>query len=134
MPLETTILTHDANNSVLAPYRSLSLGSALVSNALTVASTTATPSVPATKTAQATGGRKKATRAMLHVQEGNDDAKRFYVEKFGFEVVKLWVGSWLEAGLYIHISDSVRWWDYSQEDYYKSVTPSGAWILEKKLD
>jgi GNAT superfamily N-acetyltransferase len=75
--------------SVLAPYRSLSLGSALLSNALKVASTTSTPAAAATKTAQATSGRKKATKAILHVQEGNEDAKRFYVERFGFEVEKL---------------------------------------------
>jgi N-alpha-acetyltransferase 50 len=87
--MKTLILNSSCRHSVLAPYRSLSLGSALLSNALNIASTTSTPSSPATKTAQATAGRKKATKALLHVQEGNDDAKRFYVEKFGFEVVRL---------------------------------------------
>ena len=45
----------------------------------------------------------------LHVQVGNDDAKRFY-ERHGFK----------EASVH--------------RGYYKKITPADAWILELHLD
>jgi GNAT superfamily N-acetyltransferase len=75
--------------SILAPYRSLSLGTALLESAIEAAKTTEVPAAVATKTSPATAGRKKATKVQAFAQEGNDDAKRFYVEKGGFKEVEL---------------------------------------------
>lgn len=60
--------------SVLAPYRSQGLGTALVRHAL--------------KAAQKDGQIKKAS---VHVQVGNDAAKAFY-QRLGFKEETLWVG------------------------------------------
>lgn len=75
--------------SILAPYRSLGLGTALLNAAIDAAKTTEVPSAAATKTSPATAGRKKATKVQAFTQEGNEDAKRFYTEKGGFKEVEL---------------------------------------------
>lgn len=77
------------SSSVLAPYRSLGLGTALLNSAIDAAKTTEVPSATATKTSPATGGRKKATKVQAYTQEGNEDAKRFYIEKGGFKELEL---------------------------------------------
>lgn len=74
--------------SILAPYRSLGLGTALLNAAIDAAKTTEVASAAATKTSPATAGRKKATKVLAFTREGNDDAKRFYEEK-GFKEVEL---------------------------------------------
>jgi ribosomal protein S18 acetylase RimI-like enzyme len=76
---------------VLAPYRSLGLGAALVRNALTACLNPTTPPTPTPSADKATTRaslvpakpRKVVKRAMAHVQVGNDGAKRFY-ERLGF--------------------------------------------------
>ncbi|KAF9244952.1 N-acetyltransferase NAT13 [Melanogaster broomeanus] len=50
--------------------------------------------------------KPKINRIFLHVQISNEDAKRFY-QRHGFR----------EAGI--------------QENYYKKITPQGAWLLER---
>ncbi|KAI5454359.1 N-acetyltransferase 5 [Naganishia albida] len=95
--------------AILAPYRSLGLGTALLNAAIEAAKTTEVASAAATKTSPATAGRKKATKVLAYTQEGNDDAKRFYTEKGGFIEVEL------------------------KQGYYSNQDPSGAWVLEKSL-
>jgi GNAT superfamily N-acetyltransferase len=77
---------------VLAPYRSQGLGTALVRSALRAALHPATPPTPtAPAHAPATRAslkpaepRKPINRALVHVQVGNDEARRFY-ERLGFK-------------------------------------------------
>ncbi|KAL1405102.1 N-acetyltransferase 5 [Vanrija albida] len=98
--------------AVLAPYRSQGLGAALVTQALRAAlHPTAPPpptppaSGPATRAAlQPAPPRKPVNRALVHVQVGNDAARRFY-ERLGFK----------EAGV--------------NETYYSKMDPRAAWIL-----
>ncbi|THH19951.1 hypothetical protein EW146_g1302 [Bondarzewia mesenterica] len=78
---------------VLAPYRSLGIGSQCLELVLQAAAAHTKP---------------KITRIYLHVQVSNDDAKRFY-ERHGFKEISV------------------------DEHYYKKITPSGAWLLEKVL-
>lgn len=81
--------------SVLAPYRSLGLGTALLKSALTAAlhPTTPPPPVPSDSKPNTRGSlvaappRKSIKRAMVHVQVGNESAKRLY-ESFGFGVTE----------------------------------------------
>ena len=56
--------------------------------------------------AAATHIKPKIDKIYLHVQVGNEDAKRFY-ERNGFK----------EVGVH--------------ENYYKKISPHDAWILEK---
>lgn len=78
---------------VLAPYRSLGLGTALLKSALTAAlyPTAPPPPIPSDSKPNTRASltvappRKSITRAMVHVQVGNDAAKRFY-EAWGFKV------------------------------------------------
>ncbi|KAH9957916.1 acyl-CoA N-acyltransferase [Russula dissimulans] len=79
---------------VLAPYRSLGIGSYSLDVVLQAAAAHTKP---------------KIRRIYLHVQVSNDDAKRFY-ELHGFR----------ESGI--------------DEGYYKKITPSGAWILERDIE
>ncbi|TXT04351.1 hypothetical protein VHUM_04118 [Vanrija humicola] len=98
--------------AVLAPYRSQGLGAALVKQALRAAlHPTAPPpptppaSGPTTRGAlQPAPPRKPVNRALVHVQVGNDAARRFY-ERLGFK----------EAGV--------------NETYYSKMDPRAAWIL-----
>lgn len=77
--------------SVLAPYRSLGLGAALLKSALTASIHPSMPPAPAPSKDKPTTRaalvpakpRKAVNRAMAHVQVGNDGAKRFY-ERLGF--------------------------------------------------
>lgn len=77
---------------MLAPYRSQGLGSALVTSALRAA---LHPTAPPPPTPPSTGVATRAaltpakprapiTRALVHVQVGNDAARRFY-ERLGFK-------------------------------------------------
>ncbi|GHJ84724.1 hypothetical protein NliqN6_1126 [Naganishia liquefaciens] len=95
--------------AILAPYRSLGLGTALLESAIEAAKTVEVPAAAATKTSPATAGRKKATKVQAYAQEGNEEAKRFYTEKGGFSEVEL------------------------KQGYYSNQQPSGAWVLEKSL-
>ena len=78
--------------SVLAPYRSQSLGTALLTAALRscIHPTPPPPPIPssdkpnARKQLVVSPPRKVVNRAMAHVQVGNDDAKRFY-GRLGFK-------------------------------------------------
>lgn len=80
--------------SILAPYRSLSLGTSLLRSAMYAAihPTIPPPPIPSDKQintrAQLTvaAPRVKVNRALAHVQVGNDEAKRFY-ERLGFKEV-----------------------------------------------
>ncbi|CAK9780144.1 hypothetical protein CC85DRAFT_285427 [Cutaneotrichosporon oleaginosum] len=101
--------------AVLAPYRSQGLGSALVRHALRAA---LHPTVPPPPTPPASGtatrGQLKQApprvvinRATVHVQVGNEDAKRFY-ERLGFKEDKV------------------------VDNYYKNfqrMEPKAAWLL-----
>jgi ribosomal protein S18 acetylase RimI-like enzyme len=78
---------------VLAPYRSLGIGSYTVDVILRAAATHTKP---------------KICRIYLHVQVSNQAAKQFY-ERHGFK----------ESGI--------------DEGYYKKITPSGAWVLERDI-
>ncbi|RSH86202.1 uncharacterized protein EHS24_004433 [Apiotrichum porosum] len=98
--------------AVLAPYRSQGLGSALVQHALRSAlhpTAPPAPTPPATGTAtraqlKPVEPRKPINRALVHVQVGNDSARKFY-ERLGFK----------EAGV--------------EETYYTKMEPRAAWIL-----
>ncbi|ORY31669.1 hypothetical protein BCR39DRAFT_493734 [Naematelia encephala] len=78
--------------AILAPYRSQSLGTALLTTALRSAlhPTTPPPPIPSTDKTNTRASlvpappRKPVRRAMAHVQVGNDDAQRFY-ERLGFK-------------------------------------------------
>jgi GNAT superfamily N-acetyltransferase len=82
--------------SILAPYRSLGLGGALVKNALQCAinPTIPPPPIPSKDKTNTRGSltvappRKTVNRAMAHVQVGNDAAKAFY-EGLGFKEDKV---------------------------------------------
>ncbi|KAJ9104506.1 hypothetical protein QFC21_002002 [Naganishia friedmannii] len=95
--------------AILAPYRSLGLGTALLSAALESAKTIEVPAAVATKTSPATAGRKKATKVQAVARQENEEGKRFYIEKGGFKEVEL------------------------KQGYYANQDPSGAWVLEKSL-
>lgn len=76
---------------ILAPYRSQSLGSALILNALRNALHPVAPPPPVpsdsktnTRASLTVTARKPVKRAMAHVQVGNERAKRFY-ERLGFK-------------------------------------------------
>lgn len=81
---------------ILAPYRSLGLGRALLNNALHSAIHPTTPPPPVPSSTQtntrasltAVPPRKKINRVMAHVQVGNDGAKRFY-QGLGFKEDKV---------------------------------------------
>lgn len=81
-----------ADISVLAPYRSQGLGSALVTSALRAALHPTTPPPPtppstgvATRAALTPAKpRQPINRALVHVQVGNDEARKFY-ERLGFK-------------------------------------------------
>ncbi|ETW80833.1 hypothetical protein HETIRDRAFT_452321 [Heterobasidion irregulare TC 32-1] len=79
---------------VLAPYRSLGIGSKSLELVLQAAAAHTKPQI---------------TRIYLHVQVSNDAAKQFY-ERHGFT----------EASVV--------------EEYYKKITPSSAWLLEKFIE
>ncbi|WVQ84539.1 hypothetical protein IAT38_006693 [Cryptococcus sp. DSM 104549] len=107
-PPTLTILTL----AVLAPYRSLSLGTSLVLSALRAAlnPTAPPPPIPSDKQtntrAQLTVAppRQRVNRALAHVQVGNEGAKRFY-GRLGFK----------EAGV--------------EENYYSKMEPRGAILM-----
>ncbi|KPV75019.1 uncharacterized protein RHOBADRAFT_15208, partial [Rhodotorula graminis WP1] len=80
---------------VLVPYRHQGLGSKLIHHVLT--------------SAAATHPRPKVDSVYLHVQVGNDDARRFW-EKWGFQV-----------------KDTVA-------DYYRKIEPRDAWLLERTVE
>lgn len=79
-------------HSVLAPYRSQGLGTALVRHALRAAlhpTTPPPPTPPATGTAtraqlKPAELRRPINRALVHVHVGNDAARKFY-ERLGFK-------------------------------------------------
>ena len=87
---------------ILAPYRSQSLGSALLLSALRASLHPAPPPPVLPDTKPAANGskpaapkppvpvapRKPVNRALAHVQVGNDDAKRFY-ERLGFKEAEM---------------------------------------------
>ncbi|KAH9986543.1 acyl-CoA N-acyltransferase [Russula compacta] len=79
---------------VLAPYRSLGIGSYSLDDILRAAAAHTKP---------------KICRIYLHVQVSNHGAKQFY-ERHGFR----------ESGI--------------DEGYYKKITPSGAWVLERDIE
>jgi ribosomal protein S18 acetylase RimI-like enzyme len=78
--------------AILAPYRNLSLGKALLLSALKAClhPTTPPPPTPSDSKTNTRASltvappRKTINRAMAHVQVGNTDAKRFY-ERLGFK-------------------------------------------------
>ncbi|TFK23654.1 N-acetyltransferase NAT13 [Coprinopsis marcescibilis] len=78
---------------ILAPYRSRELGSLALKRVVEAGSK----------------HHPRIGSIYLHVQVGNDDAKRFY-ERHGFKQVSV------------------------HKDYYKKLTPADAWILELPLD
>ncbi len=85
--------------SILAPYRSLSLGTALILNALrnAVHPIPPPPPVPSdnktnTRASLTVTPRKPVGQAAVHVQVGNDRAKQFY-ERLGFKESKMYVGA-----------------------------------------
>ncbi|KAL7424433.1 N-acetyltransferase 5 [Cryptotrichosporon argae] len=98
--------------AVLAPYRSYGLGHALVRHALSACLHPTSPPVPTpSKDAPATRAqltpappRKVVARALVHVQAGNDGAKRFY-ERLGFK----------QAGV--------------EKDYYSKAEPKDAIVM-----
>jgi GNAT superfamily N-acetyltransferase len=84
-----------ADASVLAPYRSQGLGTALVRPATGTATRAQLTQAPP---------RKVINRAVVHVQVGNDEAKRFY-ERLGFKEDKV------------------------VDNYYARMEPRAAWLL-----
>ncbi|WVR09577.1 hypothetical protein IAU60_006647 [Kwoniella sp. DSM 27419] len=98
--------------AILAPYRSLNLGTSLLLSTLraSIHPTTPPPPVPSDKQANTRGSlaavppRQKVNRALAHVQVGNEDAKRFY-ERLGFKQVGV------------------------EENYYSKAEPKGAMIM-----
>lgn len=89
-----SVLSSDADPrpSVLAPYRSQGLGRALLLNALRSALHPTAPPPLLPSDGKGKGGitvvaRKAVSRAMAHVQVGNEDAKRFY-ERLGFKATE----------------------------------------------
>ncbi|WVO18480.1 hypothetical protein L204_106197 [Cryptococcus depauperatus] len=98
--------------AILAPYRSLSLGTSLLRSSMNAALHPTIPPPPIASTkhtntrAQLTvaSPRAKVNRASAHVQAGNEDAKRFY-ERLGFK----------QAGV--------------QENYYSRMEPRGAIMM-----
>ncbi|KAI9633739.1 acetyltransferase [Dioszegia hungarica] len=103
--------------SVLAPYRSLSLGTALLRNALTACLHPATPAppIPSADKANTRGSltvaapRKVVKRAIAHVQVGNDSAKRFY-ERMGFretETIKNFYSKMQPSGAVLMVCDDI---------------------------
>ncbi|KAF8520471.1 acyl-CoA N-acyltransferase [Hysterangium stoloniferum] len=79
---------------ILAPYRSRQLGTKALEEILAAATSHKKPQI---------------TCVRLHVQENNEDARRFY-ERHGFTAVG------------------------KEPEYYKKIEPHGAWILEKKME
>jgi len=83
---------------VLAPYRSQSLGTALLTSALrsTLHPQPPPPPLPSTEKPNTRAAltvappRKSVRRAMAHVQVGKEGAKRFY-ERLGFVAGETWV-------------------------------------------
>jgi ribosomal protein S18 acetylase RimI-like enzyme len=75
------------------PYRSRKLGTKALEEVLAAAASHSKP---------------KITHVQLHVQENNQEARRFY-ERHGFKLVG------------------------KEEEYYKKIEPHGAWILEKEV-
>ncbi|OCF34217.1 acetyltransferase [Kwoniella heveanensis BCC8398] len=98
--------------AILAPYRSLNLGTSLLLSTLRASlhPTTPPPPVPSDKQTNtrsslvAVPPRVKVNRALAHVQVGNEDAKRFY-ERLGFKQVGV------------------------EENYYSKAEPKGAMIM-----
>ncbi|WWC91883.1 uncharacterized protein L201_006832 [Kwoniella dendrophila CBS 6074] len=98
--------------AILAPYRSLNLGTSLILSSLKSCLNPVIPPPPVpsdnkTNTRSSLNvapPRQKVNRALAHVQVGNDDAKRFY-ERLGFK----------ESGI--------------EENYYSKVEPHGAIIM-----
>ncbi|WWC64772.1 uncharacterized protein I303_107384 [Kwoniella dejecticola CBS 10117] len=98
--------------AILAPYRSLNLGTSLLLASMksSLHPTIPPPPVPSDTRTNTRGSltvappRVKVNRALAHVQVGNEDAKRFY-ERLGFK----------EAGI--------------EENYYSKVEPRGAVIM-----
>ncbi|RSH91412.1 hypothetical protein EHS25_009711 [Saitozyma podzolica] len=95
--------------AVLAPYRSQGLGRALLLNALRSALHPTAPPPLLPPDGKGKGGitvvaRKAVTRAMAHVQVGNEDAKRFY-ERLGFKATE------------------------TIDDYYSKMEPRGAVLM-----
>ena len=114
---------------VLAPYRSLSLGRALVVSALKNAlyPTTPPPPVPSTTKANTrssltVAARKSVKRAVAYVQVGNDDAKRFY-EALGFKESEVCVGLLCEIE---HVDIDA---DFRVKDYYSKIEPRDAVLM-----
>jgi len=58
--------------------------------------------------AAASHSKPKIVRVQLHVQENNEDARRFY-ERHGFTLIG------------------------TEKEYYKKIEPRGAWVLEKEV-
>ncbi|KAK8853361.1 hypothetical protein IAR55_004065 [Kwoniella newhampshirensis] len=98
--------------AILAPYRSLSLGSSLLLASLRAAlhPTTPPPPIPSDGKINTRASltvappRVKVNRALAHVQVGNEEAKRFY-EKLGFK----------ESGI--------------AKDYYSKIEPRDAILM-----
>mmetsp|Transcript_24929 Transcript_24929/g.52195 ORF Transcript_24929/g.52195 Transcript_24929/m.52195 type:complete len:110 (+) Transcript_24929:118-447(+) len=84
---------------VLAAYRNHGIGSKLVSSVLD----------HITSAQKEDGQLYTVDEIMLHVQTSNEDAMKFYGEKFGFERGEL------------------------VENYYKRIDPPHCYILRKKL-
>ncbi|GJJ06353.1 hypothetical protein Clacol_000544 [Clathrus columnatus] len=78
---------------ILAPYRSRQAGTKALQEIISAAHSHTKP---------------KIVSVYLHVQDNNEDARRFY-ERHGFKLVGI------------------------DPDYYKKIEPHGAWILEKDL-
>ncbi|WWC72180.1 uncharacterized protein I206_106140 [Kwoniella pini CBS 10737] len=98
--------------AILAPYRSLNLGTSLLLSSLkaSINPITPPPPIPSDNKTNTRSSltvvppRVKVNRALAHVQVGNLDAKRFY-ERLGFK----------EIGI--------------EENYYSKVEPHGAIIM-----
>ena len=82
---------------VLAAYRGHGIGTKLVQSVLDYYET------------QKDDKLNQVDEIMLHVQTSNDDALKFYCDKFGFEKGEL------------------------VENYYKRIDPPHCYILKKKL-
>jgi len=104
--------------TVLAPYRSQSLGTAMLTSALRACLHPTIPQAPAASSDKpntrgqlvAAPTRKVVNRAMVHVQAGNDDAKRFY-GNLGFkevEVIENYYSKMEPRGAILMVCEDVR--------------------------
>eukprot|EP00581_Thalassiosira_minuscula_P032612 CAMPEP_0183769658 /NCGR_PEP_ID=MMETSP0739-20130205/22811_1 /TAXON_ID=385413 /ORGANISM="Thalassiosira miniscula, Strain CCMP1093" /LENGTH=179 /DNA_ID=CAMNT_0026009333 /DNA_START=108 /DNA_END=647 /DNA_ORIENTATION=- len=95
---------------VLAAYRNHGIGTKLVSSVLEYyESQKDNNDSSSSSSSSSSASLSSVDEIMLHVQTSNNDAMKFYIEKFGFEKGEL------------------------VENYYKRIDPPHCYILRKKL-